>query len=57
LAASINNDLGFEPNAALGARQRRALWKLAMSTQAVKDEYVSILSENPEEAARVSPGV
>jgi hypothetical protein len=56
LAASINNDLGFEPNAALGARQRRALWKLAMSTQAVKDEYVSILSENPEVAARVSPG-
>ncbi len=56
LAASINNDLGFEPNAALGARQRRALWKLATSAQAVKDEYLSILSENPEEDARVSPG-
>jgi hypothetical protein len=56
LAQPINNDLGLQPNTYFTARQRRALWKLAVADESVKRNFVLLLSESPEETARASPG-
>jgi energy-coupling factor transporter ATP-binding protein EcfA2 len=56
LAESINNDLGVGSNGLLTARQRRALWKLALADGAVKGDFLSLLASSPEETARASPG-
>ena len=56
LAQSISNDLGLRPNEPLDARERQALWKLALADEAVKGDFVFILAKTPEETARVAPG-
>jgi hypothetical protein len=56
IAQSINNDLGLVPNRPFTARQRQAFWKLALADESIKHDFVSILSESPEETVRASPG-
>jgi len=55
LAESINNDLGVEPDKPLTARQRQALWKLALADQPVKSDFVSIIAGSREETIRSAP--
>ena len=57
LAESINNELGLSDQLSeLKARQRGALWKLAVVDEPVKRNFVSILARNPGETIRDSPG-
>ena len=47
LAESINNDLGLERASFLTARQRDALWKLAVADEPVKSNFVLIPDQKP----------
>jgi hypothetical protein len=55
LADAINNDLLFE-RGGWAPRTRNALWRLAVADEAVKGDYVTILSGSPEETVRAAPG-
>jgi hypothetical protein len=56
LADSINNDLGIEHNKPMSARQRNALWRLALADEAVKRDFVSTLASSGDELSRAAPG-
>jgi hypothetical protein len=58
LAEAINSDLGWDPDQilTLTARQRNALWRLAVADDAVKGDYVGILTGSPGETVRAAPG-
>ena len=47
LAAAINNDLVFNPDESWGPRARDALWRLTLADEAVKNDYMSILTTSP----------
>ena len=56
LAEAINSDLVFDPNSLAAPRTRDALWRLARADEAVKNDFVSVLAESPDETARAAPG-
>jgi len=56
LADAINNDLLFAEGGGWAPRTRNALWRLAVADEAVKGDYVTILSGSPEETVRAAPG-
>ena len=56
IAATIDSDLVFEPGQTFAARTRNALWKLARADEAVRSDYIAILTNRPRELARATPG-
>ena len=56
LAESRVNELDLTPDRSLTARQRNALWKLAMADDAVQLSFISALSASPEDMGRVAAG-
>ncbi len=55
LAASINSGLGSDPLFPLTSRQRNTLWKLALTNEPVKSDFISIMAGSSEETVRISP--
>ena len=56
LAEGRLNDLDLTPDRSFTARQRNALWKLAMADEAVQLRFISALSTSPEDMGRVAAG-
>ena len=56
LAESRLNDFDLTPDRSLTARQRNALWKLAMADEAVQLSFIAALSASPEDMGRVAAG-
>ncbi len=56
LAESINNSLDLENGAPLTPRQSQALWQLAVSDEAVKNDYLSTVVKSPENTVRAARG-
>jgi hypothetical protein len=56
LAAGILSDLDLKRNEPFTARQRNALWRLAAADEEVRAHFISALSANGEEIARVGAG-
>jgi energy-coupling factor transporter ATP-binding protein EcfA2 len=66
LAAGILADLNFQPREqsilnshpglAFTGRQRNALWKLTTADEAVRAEFISVLSASPEDMIRIAAG-
>ena len=54
LAEGLLNNLDLTSDRPLTERQRNTLWKLTTSPEAVHRHFISILSANPEEVARVA---
>jgi hypothetical protein len=56
LATGILADLDLKPHQSLTGRHRNALWNLATADEAVRAEFISALSANPEDMARAAGG-
>jgi hypothetical protein len=56
LAAGILADLDLKHQEPLTPRQRNALWKLATADEAVRADFISVLSSSPDDMARIAAG-